>query len=322
MPSGWRRLRLQQKDLPPLLFQYTWSSQGYELYVTDLTFIWSERLPHKAIVRRAEENATTIDPSEGPEQLEVLLAKIGEALRGDGGSAALNSGSQVDSLELTISTKLPAPLEPLRWSISLLKELSSSLTSQLLLPLLKDEATWESRQRFLLDQLKQKDWVLGKLFDKIEALGVDLGTVFPSAAGLRIARKGSTRSEAAKFIKGITPFDQQTWLAESGGSPSDGSGLAANVVHEILGSDSGRDLARLRPPQDQWWRDLRRRSETTFVQDEETKAPREDHPTTQEKEPVINAQLDSDQGGYTTGESGDEEFLVSWILGSLSAIIE
>jgi XLF (XRCC4-like factor). len=190
MSAEWYRLHILG-DFPPLLFQYSWTRQGYELYVTDLTSIWSEKLPHKAILRRAEENATTIDPSEGIEQLQVFLSKIGEALRGEGGNAKLHSGSQADSLELTTSTKLPTPLKPLNWTLCLAKEPPSAFTSRLLLPLLRDETSWESRQRALLDQIKQKDWVLGKLFDKVEALQIDLATVFPAAAGLRSAHKGT-----------------------------------------------------------------------------------------------------------------------------------
>ena len=157
MPSKWHRLSLSQEDVPPLLFQYSATRRGYEVYVTDLTSIWSEQLSHRETLSRADETATTIDPSEDPEQLDVLLAQIGEALRGDGGSVTLNSGSHADSLELTTSTNLPAPLKPLRWSLRLNKEVQSSLTGQLLLPLLREEAGWESRQQSLLDQLKQKD---------------------------------------------------------------------------------------------------------------------------------------------------------------------
>ncbi|KAJ5888212.1 hypothetical protein N7495_008253 [Penicillium taxi] len=246
MSSKWSRLYLKQEDLPLLLFQYTWSRQGYELYVTDLTSVWSERLPQKEILKRAENNNTTIDPSESQEQLEVLLVKIGEALRGDGGSSTVSHGSDANSLELSISTKLPAPLKALKWTLSILKEPASSLTTQLLLPLLRDEAAWESRQRSILDQLKQKDWVLGRIFDKIDVLGIDLATIFPGAAGLRTSRKGNTRSEAAKYIKGLAPFDESAWLTES-------ERLAANLVHELVGSDCSAEVETISPPPDRWW---------------------------------------------------------------------
>jgi hypothetical protein len=304
MTSKWRRLRLSQEDLPPLLCQYTWTRQGYELYVTDLTTIWSERLSRKEILKRADDSATTIDPSEDLNQLDLLLTKIGEALRGDKGTTTtLNSGATSDSLELNTSTKLPAPLRPLKWSIQLSKEPASTTTSHLVLPLLRGEASLESRQRNLLDQLKQKDWVLGKLFDRFEALGADLGTVFPGAAGLRTARKGSSRSEAAKFIKGVAPFDEQSWLAKSEGSSSS-SAVVSNLIHELAGSGNGLELDRLRPSQDKWWSGLQRRSEAVSVQEEESKK------LSQSKAKPIESQGDVDLDEETASESDVDEFEV------------
>lgn len=306
MSSEWRRLRLSQDDLPPLLCQYTWTRQGYELYVTDLTSIWSERQSRKEILKRADDSATTIDPSEDLDQLDLLLTKIGEALRGDGGTTTtINTGTTSDSLELNTTTKLPAPLRPLKWTLQLSKEPASSTTSHLVLPLLRGESSWESRQRSLLDQLKQKDWVLGKLFDRFEALGADLGAVFPGAAGLRTARKGSSRSEAAKFIKGAAPFDEQSWLAESEGSSSSYK-VAFNLVHELTGSDKGLDLARLRPSQDKWWSSLQRHPDTTSFQEEEPKKPS----TSQSRTKPIESQGDVDLDEETASESDLDEFEV------------
>ncbi|KAJ5808674.1 XLF/Cernunnos protein [Penicillium riverlandense] len=254
--AKWHRLRLPE-DTPALLVQYSSTHQGYELYMTDFISVWSERLSRKDILQRAEQDATTIDPSEDTEQFSVLLGKIGEALRGTGGTTTLSRGPG-DTLELITITELPAPLKPLKWSFYVSRDHPKASTQHLLLPLLKDEADWESRQRSLLDQLKQKDWVLGKLFDKIESLGVDLGTVFPSAAGLHTALKGDARSATAKAIKGVAPFDEQAWLAES-----HGTGLAANFVQEISTSEKAGILDKLKLPQDKWWEKLPPRPRTS-----------------------------------------------------------
>ncbi|CAL5870142.1 uncharacterized protein PFLUO_LOCUS4377 [Penicillium psychrofluorescens] len=254
--AKWHRLRLPE-DTPALLVQYSSTHRGYELYMTDLISVWAERLSREDILQRAEQDATPIDPGEDAEQFSVLLDKIGEALRGAGGTTTLSSGSR-DTIELITTTELPAPLKPLKWSFHVSTEHPEASTQHLLLPLLKDEADWESCQRSLLDQLKQKDWVLGKLFDKIESLGVDLGTVFPSAAGLRTARKGDTRSVAAKAIKGVAPFDEQTWLAEN-----HGTGLAANLVQEICASEKDGKLDKLKLPQGKWWEKLPPHPRTT-----------------------------------------------------------
>jgi hypothetical protein len=308
MPPKWQRLHLSQKGLPPLLFQYTWSRQGYEIHITDLTYIWSERLPRKTITKRAEEDATTIDPGEDPEQLDVLLEKIGEALQKGNESAVLSSGTQTDSLEITITAKLPSPLKPLKWSLKLSKEPLSSLTIKLLIPLLREEAEWESRQRLLMNQIKQKDYVLGKLFDKMETIGVDLGSVFPSAAGSRTSRKAITRSEAAKFVKGIAPFEEQTWLAETG--VSDGAGLATNLLQKISESGDSHDLDAFTRSQGEWWYQLPRRSEISAR--EATPIEEEFSHDEDRKEPIETKHID--EGGNSTASSDVDEFQVCYDL--------
>ncbi|KAJ5834711.1 hypothetical protein N7447_000737 [Penicillium robsamsonii] len=301
MPPRWQRLQLSQQRLPPLLFQYTWTRQGYEIHITDLTYIWSERLPHKAIAKRAEDEATTIDPGEDPEQLNVLLEKIGEALQKGNESVILSSGTQPDSLEIIITTKLPAPLKPLKWPLRLSKEPMSSLTINLLLPLLGEEAEWESRQRVLLNQIKQKDYVLGKLFDKMETLGVDLGSVFPSAAGSRMSRKVITRSDAAKFVKGIAPFEEQAWLAETG--VSEGAGLATNLLQEISQSDDSYDLDTFTQSRGEWWRQLAKRSGTSAREP----SIKDEVPNEEDREKPLGTKH-IDAGGASTASSDVDEF--------------
>ncbi|KAJ5722383.1 DNA double-strand break repair and VJ recombination XRCC4 N-terminal [Penicillium malachiteum] len=308
MASSWQKLTLQQPNTPPLLYRFTWTREGYTLYVTDLTFVWSEELSHQEILKRAEEKATTIDPSEDHDQFNVLLEKIGETLRGEEGTTIINSGTEGDSLHLTTKSKLPAPLRPLVWEIRLSKQASTSLTNHLLLPLLRDEAGWESRQRFLLDQIKQKDWILGRIFDKIDAMGVDLGTVFPGAAGLRKTKKGSTRSEAARFIKGLAPFDESKWLLESDDS-SESSGLAKKVLGGLLGSEKDRDLGKLQATQEHWWTELPVFSETASFQSTKSDEPAAgDASPDQNYEKYISSQhaMDLDRDGAST--ASEDEF--------------
>ncbi|KAJ5997055.1 hypothetical protein N7522_008715 [Penicillium canescens] len=302
MPSTWHRLHLSHEGLPPLLFQYTWTQQGYEIYITDLTYVWAERLFYEDIAKRAEEEAATIDPGEDPEQLKVLLEKIGEALQRGKESTVLSSGTQTGSLEITTTTKLPAPLRPLRWTLKLSKEPLSSATSRLLIPLLKEEADRESRQRSLLNQIKQKDYVLGKLFDKIETLGTELGSVFPSAAGLRTSRKGSTRSEAGRFVKGIAPFDEEAWLAEVGSSNSSGFGI--NLFQEISESGNVEDLENINQ-HGEWWRQLQKRPqnhtrEATPLEEEEIAA------TPKKQNRAVQPQPHDEEGESTASSDLDE----------------
>ena len=253
----WQRLRLPEREgLPPLLYKYSGTSKGYEIYITDLTLLWSEQLSNRQIRKRADEDDTTIDPSEDSEQFKVLLQKIEEALcRSPGSSMSLTNGAKTDSLELHLTTKLPAPLRPLKWNIYLSKEPLTTATNHLLLPLLREEKDRESRQQTLLDQLKQKDWALGKLLDKLEAMGIELSNIFPGTSGLRGARKETSLAQAAKYIRGVAPFDEQAWLDEMNESSPE-SGLTSNILKEVSGSDSASDLEKVRPPPDGWWESL------------------------------------------------------------------
>lgn len=302
--SKWQRLRLPKREgLPPLLYNYSGTSKGYEIYITDLTLLWSEKLSNRQIRKRADEDDTTIDPSEDSEQFRVLLQKIEEALRSNPGSSmALTSGANTDSLELHLTTKLPAPLRPLKWNIYLSKEPLTAATNHLLLPLLREEKDRELRQRTLLDQLKQKDWVLGKLFDKIEAMGIELSTIFPGISGLRGARKQTSLAQAAKYIRGVAPFDEQAWLDETNKSSPE-SRLTSAILREVSGPDSASDQEKVHPPPDGWWESLDIHS-TAVVSPE----PEERNETS---EPEPKATKDADQMDVdTASEDDDDEFEV------------
>lgn len=310
MSSKWHRLHLFQQELPPLLFQYTWTRRGYVLYVTDLTSVWAEELSKSQILKRADDLAATIDPSEDLQQLDLLLAKLGEALRGDGGTASIHTGIHAESIKIVTSSKLPAPLRPLKWTLHISKKPPSSLTEQILLPLLKGEASWESRQRFLLDQLKQKDWALGKLLDKLEAIGLDLSTVFPSASRRRNAQNSITREELAKSVHGIAPFDQSAWLAESREPYSGSLGLASDVFQATVGSSSPESVEKLGPPQDGWWHSLRPFEDMASpIDDQCGQVSKENLPIKSTAESAQVSQGDVDLDMSTASE--DDEFEVS-----------
>ena len=259
MEGKWQRLSPPKHEgLPPLLYKFNTTSKSYAIYITDLTQLWREELSYKQVLKRAEEDNTTIDPGEDPGQFKVLLQKIEEALHNSPGSSmalTLGSGFETDSLHLQLSTRLPAPLKPLKWNVYLSREPYTASTNHLLLPLMREETDWEARQQTLLEHLKQKDWVLAKLFDKVEAMGIDLSTVFPGTSGLRGARKETSLEQAAKYIKGAAPFNEQAWLNDN--QKSSESGLAASLLTAVI--KSGPDdlgLKGLSPPPDKWWESL------------------------------------------------------------------
>ncbi|KAL1880893.1 hypothetical protein Plec18167_003428 [Paecilomyces lecythidis] len=298
MPPTWRKLPLPEKDgLPPLLFKYISSSQGYKIYLTDLTYIWTERLNHKQVLQRAEEEAASIDPSEDAEQFKVLLQKVEDALCGaEGTSLTLNAGAKSNSLELTTKSQLPAPLHALQWTLYMTRGPQSSLTRELLLPLLIEEASRERRQKSLLDHLKEKDWVIGKVFDKIESSGLDLSTVFPGTAGLRAGKRGTTRAQAEKLIRGVAPFDEKSWKNETSKDSVD-TELAPKLVEELSNNTGSSDLRSLKPASDAWWEDVTVGSRAPQSRGEKKEVP--------QKEPAPSSKKGKDT---KRDEDSDDEF--------------
>ncbi|KAL5050447.1 XRCC4-like factor-domain-containing protein [Aspergillus fruticulosus] len=303
MPGKWQRLHIANDgDIPPLLYQYSLASSGYELYMTDLNYIWSEHLDRKAILKRAEEDNSPIDPSEDLDQFKVLLSKIQEGLQnGAGSKVSLNPKTRgsAHTLELTVTSKLPAPLEPLIWKVFLSKEAQSSTTRHLLLPLINAEAEQEARQRFLIEELNKKDWVLAKVFEKFETLGIDLSTIFPGASGIRAGRKGLTLTEMGKYIKGLAPFDEESWRENISKSSLDSASFAKIVAELSDGSRNSTQLNSLESPPDGWWEGLAVSNNTT------SSTPPDDSkkPTTY---PVADSLETDTDAGSETGD--DDEF--------------
>ncbi|KAL2810423.1 XRCC4-like factor-domain-containing protein [Aspergillus granulosus] len=302
MPAEWQRLWLSnQGNLPPLLFKYSPTASGYEFYMTDLNYIWSECLDRKAIFKRADEEDTTIDPSEDSEQFKVLLQKIGEGLDNQPGCSSVltpKAPGNGRAFDLIVTSKLPAPLRPLEWRLQLSKEPQSATTNHLLLPLIRAEDDRAACQQSLIEELGKKDWVLAKLFDNIEVMGIDLSTIFPGTSGLRSSgRKGPTLAQAAKYIKGLAPFNEQAWFEEVRKSSSD-SGLAAKIITAISGDQvSGKvDSLQLQPPPDGWWENLSIAGSNAIAS-----TPQKSNKKTQEPKPPVGV-------ADTGSETGDEEF--------------
>lgn len=252
MPQGWTRLTLPIKGShPPILVKFSASASGYEVYLSDLGHIWTETLNRREIIKRALTDDTCIDPSEDTEQFQVLLRKIEDALYGSKGSkVTVNRASRGRDLGMTTTTKLPAPLQPLEWKFHLAECPQNILTKHVVLPLLREERAREKHLGSLIDRLKEKDWVLGKLFDKIESAGLDLGTVFPTAAGIRSAHKGMTFAQAAKSVKGVAAFDENAWRAEMDDRDRDQSADKPSFSAVDL------DIESLEDASDNWWEHL------------------------------------------------------------------
>ncbi|EGC46002.1 conserved hypothetical protein [Histoplasma capsulatum var. duboisii H88] len=255
--SKWSKLQLpSDSPAPPLLYKYLTSKLGCEIYVTDLAHVWSQSLSRKEILKNASKYNTSIDPGEDEEQYFVFLQKISDALRGsEGSSLLLTSDPGGEKLKLLTSTKLPTPLVPLEWTFTLSQQPPNALAKHILLPILKGEANHEARILSLIGHVKQKDWTLNKLFDKIESSGVDLSMVFHGMGGVRLSRKESVYSQASQLIKGVAPFDENLWNNEYQVKDADYN-LGVHIANELsfTSSFADRQIDDFAP--DNWWNKL------------------------------------------------------------------
>ena len=221
MPLSWRPFLASTSDtrVPPLLIAQSFTSREYEVYLTDLSHLWSEKLDRRAINKRSLMADTSIDPTEDDEQMKLLLSKL---------ELGLNCGKEVDvtlsirqdgrgehdvdGLDIKISMDLPKPFEPLKWTFEMISCRPGQLVSYFTLPLIQAQNQRRKELESLIEILMDKDHVIQKLADKLEASGTELGQVFPSAAG-KGGRK-LTRKTIEERVRGLAAFDQVSWKKE------------------------------------------------------------------------------------------------------------
>ncbi|KAL6714099.1 hypothetical protein ACLMJK_008593 [Lecanora helva] len=262
MRSPWRHLSLGDiaDNIPPLLARHDIENAKYSVWITDLTFVWEEVLDRKQIIQRSFTLDTSIDPSEGPDQLLLLLESVRRALDEQPGTniaIARNDGDQ--QLLLRSRTPLPGSLKPLRWEIELSLAPQSRMTSELIVPILGQQVIVNVERASLLQQMKEKDHVISKLLDKMQSDGIDLTRVFPGLGSVKPGRQ-SSRQAFGKSIKGLAEFDEQQWR--------DRLRLDAVSAHDFnrLVSDAFRNgmvntpVDACVPDYSGWWRNLRHNS--------------------------------------------------------------
>ncbi|RYP47121.1 hypothetical protein DL769_011338 [Monosporascus sp. CRB-8-3] len=214
--SKWRPLPTFP-DLPALLVSpgFDVESSSYSLLVTDLANIWAEALDRKGILRRSLNEDTSIDLSDGDrEQWRVFLTKLEAAFdpaSPDHGHTSLTLSPHNDGgLTLNITCVLPKPLEPLKWPVFLTKRQPDVLASELVVPLIQANQVWTQEVDYLVAKLKEKDAVITRLADKLQAVGTGLEYVFH---GLPIKRK-VTRAMAEEKVQGLAPFNEHGWRSQ------------------------------------------------------------------------------------------------------------
>lgn len=220
MSDPWRLLNqtASEPKLPPLLISTGFTSNSYKVNITDLTYLWSESLDRRGIIKRSLDEDTSIDPSEDAQQLRVFLDKIHSCLSG-GENTTLSiqaksspKSSAPPNLNLFLTAKLPKGLRPLEWPMHLNLLPQSELSSLLMIPILRAQNTRMRELGRLIEMLRDKDHVIQKLVDKLETTGAELGHVFPGAAG-KGGRK-IPRKLAEERVRGLGVFEVEDWKKE------------------------------------------------------------------------------------------------------------
>ena len=233
MSSPWRPLRVSHdgSGLPPLLIHYEFGPSSYVVLITDLTYIWLERLDRKQLLKRALSLDTTIDPSEDATQMQQFLRRILDSLEDQSGTKlSINRGDAPKHLILNVVAFLPVPLEPLQWPIHLTPATQNFLTRDFVLPCLCQLLNANAQIESLLQHLKDKDHVIDRLADKIQSDGSELSKIFPSTAFSKARNRVDSRESVAKIVKGLGRFNQEEWRTRF----TSHSGNIEDVIFELF----------------------------------------------------------------------------------------
>ncbi|KAK4135916.1 XLF-domain-containing protein [Trichocladium antarcticum] len=206
---SWRQLPAVAPGIPALLVSTAFTADSYSVNLSDLANVWVERMDRKPLIMRGMVEDTSIDLSDGPDQIRKLLELVRAAFDVNdpahpNTSLTLAGGDDGNSLVVHITCLLPEPLKPLRWPMYLRKCPQSAIAPELVLPLIQahDARTQEMDQLF--SALREKDGVITRLVDKLEATGSGLEYVFNSLSGKRKV----TRAAAEGKVKGLAPFSE------------------------------------------------------------------------------------------------------------------
>ncbi|KAK4184936.1 XRCC4-like factor-domain-containing protein [Podospora australis] len=211
MPSqpSWRLLPVDVSDIPNLLVSTAFNNDSYTIHLTDMANLWVETMERRSIIKRGLLEDTSIDPSDGPDQIKRMLELIRASLDNNDPahsdtSLSIAREDDNDSLVVHVTCLLPKPLMFFKWPIHLKKCPQSGLATELVLPLVQAHEARMREINHLVATLKEKDSVIARLVDKLEAAGMGLEHVFSSLSGKRKV----TRAAAEGRVKGLAPFSE------------------------------------------------------------------------------------------------------------------
>lgn len=212
---SWRLLPVAASDIPTLLVSASFAADSYSVHLTDLVNVWEETMERKPIVKRGLVEDTSIDPSDSPDQLRRMLELIRAAFDpadDEHANTSLNIGSDKDgALLIHVTCVLPKPLKPFRWPMQLLKLPPAALATKLVLPMVMAHEARVRDAENLMAALREKDAVINKLVDKLDATGIGLEHVFNTLPG----KRKTSRSAAEERVKCLAPFREAEFQAKS-----------------------------------------------------------------------------------------------------------
>ena len=211
----WKSLKIKG-DYPLLFLKARLNETRCTLELTDLNRLWVGSLTRTELLKSASDQGTSIDPSEDDGQFDQFLSKVNSALEGERKtSICLEPGAEQDGLELSVTAPLPGSLPTLKWTTKLRRvdnDDGSVFERDILTPLLVHANNLMSQVQYLVTELGHKDRVIGKIADKLENIGQDLGQVFPGASNPR-STKAIKRAQLASHVEGLAEFDAEKWEA-------------------------------------------------------------------------------------------------------------
>lgn len=250
----WQSIHHSQGDLPRLFVKASFDQDGYDVRVTDLSRIWTERLSKDGILDQANRQNCSVDPSEDDEQLSVLLQKVQSALSQGSQTSLSLSATKKGGLKFRLGAPLPAPLPEFEWEVNLHRASDNSIEEELVSPLLRKARNLTQNLESLIAELQAKDKIISKITDRLETSGHDLSTVFPGVANVKLSRKKSQQEQLARHVKGLGRFDEAAWRAQVATGDAEAI-LGTKVVNAVLSSLPSTKGGFKRSEHDgDWWR--------------------------------------------------------------------
>ncbi|MCJ1272954.1 hypothetical protein MMC21_000743 [Puttea exsequens] len=85
------------------------------------------------------------------------------------------------------------------------------MTNTVIVPVLHQQSIARIEKVSLIRQVKARDYVIGKLVERMQTDGLDLSRVFPGTASSKVGTGTNARKVIGKSIKGLTDFEQEEW---------------------------------------------------------------------------------------------------------------